>query len=343
MIEQNELQEVQQSRPKNHLMELINSNDVQTVKNQLNAINQFQEVVNQTLKKGKDYGEIPGTGSKPTLLKAGAEKIFMLMGLSSKFDIIDKQEDWENGFFQYTFKTTLIKDGMIITEGLGSANTKEKKYIKNDGFSIQNTILKMAKKRSEVDAALTVGSLSDLFTQDIEDMVDNYRAHENVDTMTQDEAHKFVMKNGKYRGKTLSEIAEENAGYLSWIVKNIDDKPDLVKAAQMLIDEREGKTSAETSKPKPKATVKKATAKQKDKIKNLVDTLSSMQKLEPIEVLKNYKAVHYQELTEEQAARFIQALEKDSAEGLEPPEPDDNDPFAKNGNEVDISKDDLPF
>ena len=31
-----------------------------------------------------------------------------------------------------------------------------------------NTVLKMAKKRALVDAALSVGSLSDLFTQDIE-------------------------------------------------------------------------------------------------------------------------------------------------------------------------------
>jgi hypothetical protein len=40
-----------------------------------------------------------------------------------------------------------------------------------DPYSQVNTILKMAKKRSLVDAALAVGRLSDLFTQDIEDGV----------------------------------------------------------------------------------------------------------------------------------------------------------------------------
>ena len=35
---------------------------------------------------------------------------------------------------------------------------------------MDNTVLKMAKKRALVDAALLVGSLSDVFTQDIEDM-----------------------------------------------------------------------------------------------------------------------------------------------------------------------------
>lgn len=49
---------------------------------------------------------------------------------------------------------------------------KAKQYrIENDDiFSQVNTILKMAKKRALVDAALSAGRLSDVFTQDIEDM-----------------------------------------------------------------------------------------------------------------------------------------------------------------------------
>lgn len=41
----------------------------------------------------------------------------------------------------------------------------------DDIFSQVNTILKMAKKRALVDAALSAGRLSNLFTQDMEDMV----------------------------------------------------------------------------------------------------------------------------------------------------------------------------
>ncbi len=42
----------------------------------------------------------------------------------------------------------------------------------DDIFSLVNTILKMAKKRALVDAALSAGRLSNVFTQDIEDMPD---------------------------------------------------------------------------------------------------------------------------------------------------------------------------
>lgn len=43
----------------------------------------------------------------------------------------------------------------------------------DDPYSLVNTILKMAKKRAMVDVALSVGRLSELFTQDIEDLQAN--------------------------------------------------------------------------------------------------------------------------------------------------------------------------
>lgn len=132
-------------------------------------IKSFQNLVQTQFTQNLDFGVIPGT-SKPTLLKPGAEKLIMLLGLTSSFEILDSTRDFEKGFFQYQVKSVLKKGDLIITEGLGSANTMEKKYLKNDPYTLDNTVLKMAKKRALVDAALLVGSLSDIFTQDIEDM-----------------------------------------------------------------------------------------------------------------------------------------------------------------------------
>ena len=153
---------------------LIDKVDLNQIQGQLAAITNFQRIVKSQFTQNVDYGIIPRTGNKPTLLKPGAEKICMLLGLKSEFEIAEQTRDWENGFFQYMIKCKLIKtvDGVdeIITEGLGSANTLETKYVKADAFSVDNTVLKMAKKRALVDAALMVGSLSNIFTQDIEDM-----------------------------------------------------------------------------------------------------------------------------------------------------------------------------
>lgn len=150
-------------------LSIIDTVEIQQVQATMNKISQFQQVVQQTLRQNHDFGIVPGT-EKPTLLKPGAEKILMMMGLRSEFEIVDSTRDFEKGFFQYQVRCRLYKGDMIITEGLGACNTREGKYAKQNPYSIDNTVLKMAKKRALVDAALLVASLSDLFTQDLEDL-----------------------------------------------------------------------------------------------------------------------------------------------------------------------------
>ncbi len=148
---------------------IIDTVEVAQVEATMKKISQFQQVVQKMLHEKHDFGIIPGT-DKPTLLKPGAEKILMMMGLRSEFEIVDSTRDFEKGFFQYQVRCKLFKGDMLITEGLGSCNTRERKYLKMDPYTMDNTVLKMAKKRALVDAALLVASLSDVFTQDVEDM-----------------------------------------------------------------------------------------------------------------------------------------------------------------------------
>ena len=148
---------------------IIDAVEISQVQATMNKITQFQKVIQNTLHQNHDYGIIPGT-DKPTLLKPGAEKILMMMGLRSEFEIADSTRNFEKGFFQYQVRCKLFKGDMLITEGLGACNTRERKYLKMDPYTMDNTVLKMAKKRALVDAALLVASLSDVFTQDIEDL-----------------------------------------------------------------------------------------------------------------------------------------------------------------------------
>ncbi len=182
--------------------------DEATFKRDIQAINRFQQVVHSTMVRDLDYGIIPGT-QKPTLLKPGAEKIAKLLGLSDQYEIMDRSEEWQQAFFRYLIKCRLVHvaTGDVISEGLGECNSMESKYryrwvgerdlpsgvdksklvsqerrsktgghwtvyrLDNDDiYSLVNTILKMAKKRALVDAALSAGRLSDVFTQDIEDI-----------------------------------------------------------------------------------------------------------------------------------------------------------------------------
>mgnify|MGYP000957855429 FL=1 len=150
-------------------LSIVENINLQQIQGTLTKITQFQQLVQSQLKQNHDYGIIPGT-PKPTLLKPGAEKILMMMGLRSEFEIVDSTRDFEKGFFQYQVRCKLYRGDILITEGLGAANTKERKYLKQDPYTIDNTVLKIAKKRALIDAVLLVASLSEVFTQDIEDM-----------------------------------------------------------------------------------------------------------------------------------------------------------------------------
>lgn len=153
----------------------------ESVKAQLDAIANFQCIIKSQFKDGFHYGIIPGTGKKATLLQPGAQVICTLLNLQAKYEIIDKTRDFTTGFFEYIVKCQLIdKEGVIHGESIASANSCEAKFqrsVKKDedgkilGLgNMDNTVLKMAQKRALVASALFIGNLSDVFTQDFDDM-----------------------------------------------------------------------------------------------------------------------------------------------------------------------------
>lgn len=234
---------VQESNP----IMIIDGIKLDRVQQSMEKIHQFQRVIQNTLVEGHDYGQAFYGASKPSLLKPGAEKILMLLGLTSEYEIIEKIQDYEEGFFAYTVRCVLKKNGMVITEGLGHCNSKEKKYEsdKQDKYMLGNTCLKMAKKRAQVDAALTVGSLSDIFTQDLEDMAE-FEQTERVETMNEDDAENVRIGFGKYRGKTLGEIYNMQPDYLKWLAANAKDEV-MRKASKMILQSNNNVRNQETN------------------------------------------------------------------------------------------------
>jgi hypothetical protein len=176
-----------------------------------------------------DYGKIPGTGDKPTLLKAGSETLLQFYQLVPTFDTtLERGDGITSPHIRYHVKCQLhlgTSDGPVVGWGEGSANSSERKYryrtaqracpkcgalstIKKSKFKpewycydkaggcgatfaendpqivnqqrgmvenpdpddMDNTLLKMAEKRAQIDATLRATATSGLFTQDVEDM-----------------------------------------------------------------------------------------------------------------------------------------------------------------------------
>lgn len=91
------------------------------------------EFTKEIMVRDKDFGVIEGT-SKPSLLKAGAEKLTTFFGLTPVMDDLEAVADWTGAdhggeaFFYYRYKCQLYRGSLLIGEGIGSCNSWESKY-----------------------------------------------------------------------------------------------------------------------------------------------------------------------------------------------------------------------
>ena len=131
----------------------------------------LRDYVKNHMTENEDFGVIAG-GSKPSLWKPGAEKLIAVFGLAPIVEVVNRVENWDDGFVSYEMKVTLLnkRTGGVEAEGIGSCNSRERRYKNQDAAGIANTVLKMAKKRALVDATLSATRASGMFTQDLEDM-----------------------------------------------------------------------------------------------------------------------------------------------------------------------------
>ena len=164
----------------------------------------IHHVLTDVMKNETHYGVVPGCGKKQVLLKPGAELIMTLFRIGSELTV----EEFSDGFdvrYRVTARGFHIPTGNTIGYGIGEASTSEKKYkwraavcheeyeatpetrrqiaylkdlkgkitpteqVRQNPADILNTVLKMAKKRAQVDLCLTATACSDIFVQDIDD------------------------------------------------------------------------------------------------------------------------------------------------------------------------------
>ena len=101
------------------------------------------------------------------------------MGYGLYYDVVlnDSYKDFQHGIFYYEFIARAFdQEGRIVRTGVGCCTTQESSFGSASGYNSANSAIKKAKKRAVVDLALTLGSLSDMFTQDLDDDNNEQRA-----------------------------------------------------------------------------------------------------------------------------------------------------------------------
>lgn len=106
--------------------------DELSVEQVIGQIQKIQGLMAKGMKAGEHYGVIPGTGSKPSLLKPGAEKLCLMFRLDPEY-AVDKHMDGRHLTIDSTCTLYHIGSGARMGSGMGSCSTMESKYAYRKG------------------------------------------------------------------------------------------------------------------------------------------------------------------------------------------------------------------
>lgn len=105
--------------------------------------------------------------SKPSLFKPGAEKICGMLGVTVHYPNLTAYE--QAALTGQSLATIVLRcelhdgQGRVVAEGIGARNVQQ-------DYGDLNKALKMAGKSAHIDATLRMAGLSEVFTQDLEDL-----------------------------------------------------------------------------------------------------------------------------------------------------------------------------
>lgn len=171
---------------------------------------QIQQLMQSMMKPNVHFGIVPGCKS-PSLYKAGSELLLTMFRIAVD-PIVEDLSDAEHIRYRVRCRG-LALDGSLVGVGIGECSTAEEKYsyrkavcdeefkaadplrqrvkwgkdksgktysvnqVRMNPSDLANTVLKMAKKRAQIDMCLTALGASDIFAQDLEELTEEIRDH----------------------------------------------------------------------------------------------------------------------------------------------------------------------
>jgi hypothetical protein len=196
--------------------------------------------IRESLVRGTDYGRIHVVGkdkcregnactnerhfSKDCLFKPGAEKIAGMLGVTPTFPTLPQYE--EAALKGVELKQIILRchmvdsGGRIVADGIGARSLEQ-------DYGDINKSLKMCAKSAHIDATLRMAGLSEVFTQDLDQMQVDGKLGSVDPAPTAPALDPSVVPQGKHKGKKWVEVSND---YLGWAV-NADRCPPALKAA----------------------------------------------------------------------------------------------------------------
>jgi hypothetical protein len=136
----------------------------------------------QLMKEGIHYGYTPindkgDTTDKPSLYQPGAQMLNIIFQHAPSYQRQIERWEPENGkvIFLFNLDCTLTHypTGLVVGAGMGGASTGEGRWRDKPPLGVYNSVMKIGAKRSYVAATVSCVGVSEIFTQDLEDLGDD--------------------------------------------------------------------------------------------------------------------------------------------------------------------------
>lgn len=220
-------------------------------------VNLIQEVMRSVMKDGTHYGVIPGC-KQPSLYKAGSEVLLTTFRIAVSVHVEDLSTP---DCIRYRVRTvgTHQGSGIVVGEGIGECSSDEEKYkwrrcfnkkefdatpetrrrikfskygedmqVRTEPADVANTVLKMGKKRAQIDLTLTATAASDIFTQDVEDIPEELRERHDVASEPQARAN-YPTKDFDTNLPKWKAMIESGKATADEILAKVESKGDLTE------------------------------------------------------------------------------------------------------------------
>lgn len=152
-----------------------------------------KQIMAKAMVKDVHFGVIPGT-QRPTLLKVGSDMLLSAFHIAAE-PVVEDLSQPDVIHYRVRVRGTTMGSGNLVGVGIGEASSNEEKYkwrkchqrefdntpenrrrtkyygngnavpqVRTEPADVANTVLKMAKKRAQIDLTLTVLAAGDIFT-----------------------------------------------------------------------------------------------------------------------------------------------------------------------------------
>ena len=239
-------------------------------------VNKIQKIMESVMIVDTHYGTIPGT-SKPTLYKAGAEKLNLVFRLSPTYEMEKIEHDEGHREYNFVCRLTHLPSGLMFAEGYGSCSTLESKY----RYRWDDTDIEVPKEYWKTRDISLLGGSAFTARKTWINKKQVWHIFQKVEISDPADYYNTCLKIGKKRALIDATLTATAASDI--FIQDLDDNPN-IPSDEYVHDYPNSKKNAKPDVDMPES--KKKTKTEKKNEPDMMDVVMGLEEMKDIKVIQ---------------------------------------------------------